>query len=213
MELNPRQQKLAFAVIVVILAGLGVYLLLPQARGGPDAVASRVSPAPTAATPVTALPVTTAPPAVTPTPSASGAVNIFRWLPFTPEDLGRAAFVATQAAAYYDTFRYDENAASYGERMSSLVTGQYLASLEEGYSTYGVARQRRRDKEISSATATINSLRAFDSSSITFVVTINQHIRKVTGTSSASSQFAITVMSTGGTWQVNQIQPASAGNQ
>lgn len=213
MELNPRQQKLAFAIIVVMLAGLGVYLLLPQAKGGPDAAASRVSSAPPAAPPTIAAPATTPPPAVTPSPVTSGTVNIFQWLPFTPEDLGRAASVATQAAAYYDTFRYDETAASYGNRLSSLVTSQYLASLEDGYSTYGVARQRNRDKEISTATATIDSLRAFDSSSITFVVTINQHMRKVSGTTSATGQFAITVVSVGGTWQVNQIQPASAGNQ
>src|SRR6266571_4294484 len=181
MELNPRQQKLAFAVIVVILAGLGVYLLLPQATGSPHAAASASpTPAPTAAE-VTPVVPTASQPVATPSPPASGAVNIFSWLPFTPADLTKAASVVTQAAAYYGT--------------------------------YGVARQRTRDKEVSTASAAINSIRAFGSSSITFVVTISQHVKKVTGTTSPSSQFAITAVQVGGTWQVDQIQPASAGNQ
>ncbi len=210
MDLNPRQQKLAFAIIVVMLAGLGVYLLLPQATGGPHAA---TSPTPTATASATPVPPTTAPPQATAVPSPSGRGDIFQWLPFSSADLGQAASVATRAAAYYDTFRYDESASAYVSRMSGLVTSQYLNVLEQDYSTYGVAKQRTKDKEISNASAVINSLRAFDASSITFVVTISQHIRDTRGTSSPSSQFAITVVSTGGTWQVDQIQPASAGNR
>ncbi len=213
MELNPRQQKLAFAVIVVILAGLGVYLLLPQATGSPHAAASASpTPAPTAAE-VTPVVPTASQPVATPSPPASGAVNIFSWLPFTPADLTKAASVVTQAAAYYDTYRFDESAKTYRNRLSGLVTSQYLKVLQGDYSTYGVARQRTRDKEVSTASAAINSIRAFGSSSITFVVTISQHVKKVTGTTSPSSQFAITAVQVGGTWQVDQIQPASAGNQ
>ena len=59
----------------------------------------------------------------------------------------------------------------------------------------------------------INSLRSFGTSSLTFVVTISQHIQQVSGTSSSTGQYAVTVVNTGGTWQVDQIQPASAGNQ
>jgi hypothetical protein len=208
MDLNPRQQKFAFAVIVVMLAGLGVYLVLPKATAGPH------TPASTPTAPATA-PVSTPPtqPVATPTPSPSTAVNIFQWLPFTQNDLVKAATVATQAASYYETYRYDENAATYGNRMSGLVTSQYLQVLESDYSTFGVAKQRTKNKEISSANAVINSLRAFGGSSLTFVITINQRIQSTTGTKTPSTQFAVTVVNNGGTWQVNQIQPASAGNQ
>src|SRR6266516_4470299 len=197
MELNPRQQKLAFAVIVVILAGLGVYLLLPQATGSPRAATSTApTPSPTAAE---------MSPAAPSTPLQSQ--------PVTPADLTKAASVTIQAAASYDTFRYDESATTYGNRLSGLVTSQYLTVLEGDYSTYGVAKQRTKDKEVSTASAMINSLRAFSPSSITFVVTISQHVKKTSGTSSPSSRFAITVVQVGGAWQVDQIQPASAGNQ
>jgi hypothetical protein len=213
MDLNPRQQKLAFAVIVVMLAGLGVYLILPKATGGQHAAASVPSSQPAQTAPASTAPPQSAGGAVTPAPSSSATVNIFQWLPFTQDELVKAASVASQAASYYDTFRYDESAATYGNRMSGLVTGQYLQVLESDYATFGVAKQRAKQKEISSASAVINSLRAFGGSSLTFVVTISQRIQTTSGTTTPSSQFAITVVNTGGTWQVNQIQPATAGNQ
>ncbi|MGE5289732.1 MAG: hypothetical protein ACM3ML_21580, partial [Micromonosporaceae bacterium] len=103
MDLNPRQQKFAFAVIVVMLAGLGVYLVLPRATAGQHVPAST----PTARAPAS-VPASTPPTQPVATPSQSAAVNIFQWLPFTQNDLVRAASVATQAASYYDTYRYDE---------------------------------------------------------------------------------------------------------
>ncbi|HUK72104.1 MAG TPA: hypothetical protein VLW50_25605 [Streptosporangiaceae bacterium] len=210
MELNPRQQKLAFAVIVVILAGLGVYLLLPDTTppraAAPGATASATPTAPGAAA--------TAPqPVATATPQASSAVNIYQWLPFSQNDLASAASAAAQAAGYYNTFSYAESASAYGSRMSNVVTSQYLQVLESDYSTYGVAKQRTNDKEISTASAVVNSLRSFGSSSLTFVVTISQHIQQASGTSTPTGQYAITVVDTGGDWQVDQIQLASAGNQ
>ena len=207
MELNPRQQKLAFAVIVVILVGLGVYLVLPDTTAAPRATSASVTPAaPDAATPAPR-------PLATPAPAASSAVNIYQWLPFSRHDLASAATATAQAAGYYDTFSYTENGASYANRMSNLVTGQFLQVLEGDYNTYGVAKQRTEDKQISTATAVINSLRSFGTSSLTFIVTISQHIQQVSGTSSSTGQYAVTVVNMGGKWQVSQIQPALAGNQ
>lgn len=210
MDLNPAQQKLAFAVIVVILAGLGIYLLLPSTNAAPTAA----SPTPTpSASP--AGPATTAPPQTVTTPAppqSSAGVNIYQWLPFTQNDLANAASVATQAAGYYGTFSYSETAATYGNRMANVVTSQYLQVLESDFSTYGVAQQRKNSKQISTATAVVNSLRSFDASSLTFVVTISQHIQQVSGNTSPTGQYAVTVVNTGGPWQMDQIQPASAGN-
>ncbi len=210
MDLNPAQQRLAFAVIVVILAGLGIYLLLPSKTAAPTAATSAPSPSASPAAPATSPPPQTA---AVPAPQASAGVNIYQWLPFTQSDLANAAAAATKAASYYDTFSYTETAAVYGGRMSNVVTSQYLQVLESGFSTYGVAQQRKNSKQISTATAQVNSLRAFGASSLTFVVTISQHIQQVSGNTSATGQYAVTVVNTAGSWQVNQIQPASAGNQ
>ena len=212
MDLNPGQQKLAFAVIVVILAGLGVYLLLPDTTAAPSAATPTVSP--TAVSSVPAAPGTTVPQTgAAPPPRASSGVNIYQWLPFSQNDLANASSTAAQASGYYDTFSYKENAAVYGSRMSNLVTSQYLQVLESDYSTFGVARQRTSSKEISTASAVVSSLRSFGASSLTFVVTISQHIQQASGSTSPTGQYAVTVINSGGPWQVDQIQPASAGNQ
>ena len=59
----------------------------------------------------------------------------------------------------------------------------------------------------------IDSLRAFGATSLTFVVTINQKITSTSGTNQQSQQYAVTVASNGGgSWQVNNIELASAGN-
>ncbi len=213
MDLNPGQQKLAFAVIVVILAGLGVYLLLPDTTAAPNAATPTATPTAVSSVPAapgtTALPQTTA----TPVPQASSGVNIYQWLPFSQNDLANASSAAAQASGYYDTFSYKENATTYGSRMSNLVTSQYLRVLESDYATFGVAKQRTSSKEISTATAVVSSLRSFGASSLTFVVTISQHIQQASGSTSPTGQYAVTVINTGGPWQVDQIQPASAGNQ
>jgi hypothetical protein len=95
--------------------------------------------------------------------------------------------------------------------MAGLVTGQFAARLQADYSTYGLARQRTQDKEVSSATATIDQLRSFGPSSMIFVVTIDQKTN-LPGQGSASQQWAVTVGRGGTGWQVSDIQPASAGN-
>jgi hypothetical protein len=65
---------------------------------------------------------------------------------------------------------------------------------------------------VSTATAVINSLRSFGASSLIFVVTINQRLHTTQGTSQGSTQWAITVVRNAGTWLVNDIEPAQAGN-
>ena len=65
---------------------------------------------------------------------------------------------------------------------------------------------------MSTGSAVINSLRAFGSSSITFVVTITEQITETPGQSRDSDQYAVTVAGGGSSWQVNDIELASAGN-
>ncbi len=210
MELSPGQQKALFAVVVIALAGLGIFLISSHGHGAnsPSATGSAsTSAAPTA--PGSGVP--SAAPAATPTGSAS--VNIYQWLPFSQQDLARAAAVTTQFASDYNTFSYHENAASYVGRMSNLITPQLSQKLQGSYSTLAVAQARTSQKQISTGTASINSLRTFGASSITFVVTATQKLNSTKGNSTTSTQYAITVTGSGGSWQVFDIELASAGNQ
>ena len=208
MELSPGQQKALFAVVVVILAGLGIFLISSRGHGAghPDAVAS-TTPPPSSAPAAVA----TTPPA--PAPTGAGGVNIYQWLPFSQQDLASAAAVTTRFAVDYDTWSYRDTPASYVARMSNLVAPQLSQKLENSFSTLGVAQTRAKQKQIATGTASIDSIRTFGASSITFVVTATQKLNSTQGSGQNSTQYAITATGTGGSWQVFDIELASAGNQ
>ena len=145
-------------------------------------------------------------------PSPAGSTNIYQWLPFTQAELAQAAAVATEVTTDYNTFTYTESAASYVARMNGLITSQLSQTLKNGYATVGVAQTRTSQKQVSSGTATIDSIRTFGSSSITFVVTATQKLTGTQGSTTSSVQYAVTVSGQGGTWQVYDIEPATAGN-
>ena len=206
MDLSAGQQKALFAVVVVVLAGLGVFLLAPHSshpHASPSASARPSAPAAAAGSPSAAA---------VPSPVGSTNVNIYQWLPFTQPELAQAAAVATEVTTDYNTFTYTESAASYVARMNGLITSQLSQTLKNGYATVGVAQTRTSQKQVSSGTATIDSIRTFGSSSITFVVTAAQKLTGTQGSTTRSVQYAVTVTGQGGTWQVYDIEPATAGN-
>lgn len=207
MELSPRQRSVVFAVVVIALAAFGYYLVVPaltHARGHTRAAAS-----PTAASSPTA---THAAPSVSASAAAAGGVNIYAWLPFTQAGLAAAASVAVRFSVDYDTFSYTESAASYVGVMGRLDTTQLAASLRASYQVAGVAAVRKSQRQVSTGTAVIDALRAFGPSSITFIVTAGQRLVTTGGTTSGSTQYAVTVTSTGSGWQVSDLELASAGN-
>jgi hypothetical protein len=216
MDLTPGQRKAAFAGIVVALAALGAFLFFPgsllshgRARGRPTAATQ-----PLHSTPPT--PPLTPPP--TPaglggaTPPAGTGVNIYQWLPFSQGGLTSAADVVKQFAADYSTYSYTESPGRYAGRMAGLVTQQLAVTLERAYATPGVAQLRARQKQVYSGTGRITSLRAFGSSSITFVVAVAQKVTSTQGTSRSTIDYAVTVAGADNHWQVNDVEPASAGN-
>jgi hypothetical protein len=204
VDLSRGQRNAVFVVIVLALAVFGVYLVVPAvshsgAHGQPAVAASAPGTAPA--------------PAATPAMTASAAdVNIYSWLPFTQQDLAAAASVAVQFSIDYDTFTYTESAAAYVGRMAGLITGQLAGTLQAAYLTPGVARLRANQKQVSAGTAVIESLRAFGPSSMTFIVTAGQRLVTARGTTSGSTQYAVTVTGSGRRWQVNDIELQSAGD-
>jgi hypothetical protein len=148
---------------------------------------------------------------VTETPTAGGSVNIYSWLPFTQEGLTAAASVTQQFLVDYDTYSYTESAQDYVGKMGDLITAQLGTTLKALYASPGVAKVRDDQKQTSTGTAQINSLRSFGPSSLTFVVTSNQHLVTAKGTSNGTAQYAITVTGSGTSWQVDNIQLSSTG--
>jgi hypothetical protein len=208
VELSPRQRSAVFVLVVIALAALGYYLVVPAVTHSHGQAATSPPATPTA-TPHSSAPA----PAVTASAADLGGVNIYAWLPFTQQDLAAAASVTVRFSVDYNTYTYTESADSYIGAMGALITGQLATTLRAAYQTPGVAKLRTSQKQVSTGTAVISALRAFGPSSITFIVTAGQRLATTDGTSSGSTQYAVTVTGSGGSWQVSDIELESAGNE
>lgn len=211
MELSPRQRTAVFIGVVIALAALGYYLVVPavtHSHGSAHAAATPASTPSAATTEQTQA----AAPTIQASAAAAGGPDIYAWLPFTQQNLAAAAAVTVRFTVDYNSFTYTESATAYVGAMGDLVTGQLAGTLRAVYQTPGVAKLRTSQKQVSTGTAVINSLRAFGPSSMTFVVTAGQRLATSNGTSDASTQYAVTVTGSGSSWQVSDIELESAGN-
>lgn len=204
MELSPVQRFAAFVVVVLVLAGLGAYLFLPHwvSAAGRHRVTNPGSASHAPARPPRS-----------PAASVSASPDIYQWLPFTQSGLASAAGTATAFAGHYGTYSYTESTQAYLSPMRPLMTTQLATVLGQAFAAPGLAGNRAATRQVATATAAILSLRAFGPSSLTFVVAITQRIASTKGTSKQTTDYALTVAGNGSTWQVNDIQLASAGNQ
>jgi hypothetical protein len=216
VDLSPGQQKAVFALVVVILAALGYWLVLPKVSHSSAQAQPARTPSPTESVP--SSPPANSPGANSPgssavaaPPAATGGVNIYSWLPFDQQGLTAAATVTQEFLADYDTYSYTESAKAYVGKMGALITGQLSTSLQDLYASPGVAKLRNDQQQVATATAVINSLRSFGTSSLTFIATATQHLATAKGSSNGSTQYAITVTGSGTSWQVNDIELSSAG--
>ena len=211
MELSPRQRTAVFIAVVVALAALGYYLVVPavtHSHGSAQNAASTPASTPSATEQTQA-----AAPTIQASAAAAGGPDIYAWLPFTQQNLAVAAAVAVRFSVDYNTFTYTESATDYVGAMGGLVTSQLAGTLRDVYQTPGVAKLRTSQKQVSTGTAVISSLRAFGPSSLTFVVTAGQRLATSDGTSTATTQYAVTVTGSGSSWQVSDIELQSAGNE
>ena len=208
MDLSPGQQKAVFALVVVVLAALGYWLILPKVSH--SHAQAQPSPNPSATQSVPSPPVSS-PPAATTSPASASGVDIYSWLPFTQQDLAAAAAVTEKFLVDYNTYSYTESAAAFVGRMNGLITTQLGTTLRGLYAQPGVAKLRHDQRQVSTGTAVINSIRAFGASSLTFVATGTQHLTTSKGTSNGSAQYAITVTGSGSSWQVDNIELSSVG--
>jgi len=225
MELSPGQQRGLFVVIVIVLAGLGAWLIgtggdhgtgasaAPSASATP-AGGAQASPAAAGTPPPSVEPGTTAQPPPAGTTSAKGQSNIYDWLPFSQADLTSAAKSTLAFAAAYGTWSYTETPTAYVNKMNNLVTGQLANTLKASYATPQIAQQRSKQKQVSQGSGGIAQIRSFSfgSRSITFLVNIAQKLTSSQGTSTTTTQYAVTCIPGPGNWEVNDIEYATAGN-
>jgi hypothetical protein len=225
MELTPGQQRGLFVVLVILLAGLGIYLVGPGRSHGSAATGPPSTPAPggnspgasgnAPATPTLAgVPSAVIAPTTLPVPTVVKGANIYNWLPFTQQGLDGAANVTLAFAAADETYRYTDTPATFAQRLSSLVTPPLEQTLEAQFEPPNVQAQRAQERLVSKSAGTIDRIASWGTgtpASITFVVTIT--VQQNVDPKSATGQWDITAVQVAGGWQVNDIEPAGVGNQ
>jgi hypothetical protein len=205
MDISPAARRLIFGLIVCVLVVLGAYLLGPVAHGAGKSASKRDTAPRARASTAPAGPVTASEPAV-------GQPDIYQWLPFTQTGLAAAASVVVRFGDAYGSYSYIQNAAAYAAPLTPITSPQLVSQIEAAYSAPGVAAIRVGGHQVAVGTATIGSIRAFGPSSLTFLVQVAQELTDTSGPSTVSTVYAVTVTGSGTSWQVTDVELASAGN-
>jgi len=203
MDASPAARRVAFAVIVCVFAALGAYLLGPLThRGGTPG--GKPAAAASGQTTIRAQPSVRA--------AGPGPASVYQWLPFTQAGLSAAASTVVRFGNAYGTYTYTEDGAAYIAPLQSVTSAQLAGQIEAAYEAPGVAAARQDEKQVSVGTAMIGSIRAFGPGSLTFVVLVTQQISSAAGRSRQATDYAVTVTGSGTSWQVSDVELASAGN-
>jgi hypothetical protein len=217
MDLTSAQRKLVFAGVVVVLAALGAFLIIPNTLDrhtstGHGQAVGLTAPLPSTS-PSQAPASQQAAPGGPGSPPAPGAgPDIYAWLPFSQAGLTTAADLVQKFAAAYASYTYTQSTASYERQLNGLATSQLATVLARGFATPGVAQIRAQQKQIATGSGRITAIRAFGSNNITFVVAITQKVAGTKGTKQTTTGYAVTVTGAARTWQVEDLELASAGN-
>ena len=219
MDLTPTQRKLVFAVVVLVLAALGTFLISgPLLHRGGDTGRGRAVGLTRPLSGTSPSPGPGSQPAAPPggglgsTPSPGTGPDIYAWLPFSQAGLAAAVDVVRKFAAAYASYSYTQTTASYERQLNGLVTAQLAAVLARGFATPGVAQIRAQQKQIATGSGQITGIRGFGSNNITFVVAVTQKVTGTKGTKRTTTDYAVTVTGAAANWQVEDLELASAGN-
>jgi hypothetical protein len=207
---SPVWRRVAFAVIVCVLAALGAYLIGPLAHKDRQPGAQPRAHRPGAAG--TPRPASSRSPSAVATAPPSGQPDIYQWLPFTQSGLAAAAATVTRFGDAYGSYSYAETATAYGASLHPVTSASLVDQIEAAYAAPGVASARAGAKQVAVGTATIDSISAFGPTSLTFYLEVSQRITSSTGTSQQSTRYTVTVTGGGTSWQVTSVELATVGN-
>ncbi|MGV9771296.1 hypothetical protein [Streptosporangium sp. NPDC003464] len=203
------RRGLVFAVLVMMLAAVGIYLTMwpdsgDEGRPQPDPVGvSRTVPGSRAA--VSAEP---------PRPSATASnapFDVYSYLPMTKQELAAAADYAQRFTAEYGTFSYDEDPAVYGDRLRGYTTTEFAGVLLRTVTSPGSVEANRADEVVSVGTARVKEIRQIQNTSVVFVVTGTQDVTAKSGPKERTEDYAVTLIEVGADWRVHDLQPADEG--
>lgn len=211
--LSERSQRWIIVGLIFTLLVFGVYLALGDFGGqgvdeepqGPGAAQEEHGGAESPGE------FSTVPPSPLPT-AEDEDLDVLDWFPFSEEELTAAGATARGFAEAYGTIDYTQDPEDYYADMEELATDDYAAVLSDATRAGAFWDEMSDVEAVAEGRAVVDEVRTFGENSITFVVTA----QSITETGSAEfdeelGEFAITVVSDGGTWLVHDFQPADAG--
>lgn len=196
-----------FAVLVVILAVVGVYLTMWSDTGGGPGQPAGVTRTVASGQEPAAEP---ARPAAT---ASDAPFDVYSYLPMTKRELAAAADYAQRFTAEYGTFGYDEDPAVYGDRLRGYVTAEFAGALLRTVTSPGTVEANKADEIVSVGTARVKGIRQIDSASVTFVVVGTQNVTARSGVNERTAEYAVTLIQAGAEWLVHDLQPADSGQE
>ncbi|MFG1824553.1 hypothetical protein ACGFIJ_18880 [Microbispora bryophytorum] len=204
---SDRGKGLAFAVAVVVLAAVGVYLTM-----SPPSSSSAGSDEQTREQSVVATPRATA--AVrepSPVATTPGAFDVYAYLPLSKEEIGAAADLARRFTEAYGTFSPGEEPAARADRLKRFATDEFAGQLTRTVTDPAVVEQNETDQVTSKGSAKVTTIRDMTAAQVVFVVDSVRHVTDRTGQKDVPEQFAVTVIKAGTDWRVYDLQLADAG--
>jgi hypothetical protein len=157
------------------------------------------------------------PAATTPTGTPALASDAQRLLPFTLSQISQAATLAAAFTAAYASHRYDETPSAYLTRLAPMMSPQLRPVIERAANDPATLIQRRRLQEITTAQAQAEAIRVLGPTSITFVITVTEHVATAHANRTDTGHYALTLTHAGSGdgwdgWRVYAIELASTGN-
>ncbi|MGC5014663.1 hypothetical protein ACLQ2R_28175 [Streptosporangium sp. DT93] len=208
-ELGNRR-GVVFAVLVGLLAAVGVYLTMESAPG--DGTEGRADPAGVTRT-VTEGEREPAEPARPAATASDAPFDVYSYLPMSRQELAAAADYARRFTAEYGTFGYDEDPAVYGDRLRGYTTAEFSGVLLRTVTSPGTIEANKADQVVSVGTARVKEIRQIDSASVVFVVVGSQNVTARSGTRQRTAEYAVTLVQAGAEWRVHDLQPADSGQE
>lgn len=201
------RRGLVFAVLVVILAAVGIYLTMWPDSG--DGQQPQADPVGTSRT-VLESQVSAEPPR--PAATASNApFDVYSYLPMSKQELAAAADYAQRFTTEYGTFSYEEDPAAYAARLKGYTTTEFANVLLRTLTSPGTVEANRADEVVSVGTAQVKEIRQIQSTSVVFVVTGTQKVTARSGPKERTEDYAVTLIEVGADWRVHDLQPADSG--
>lgn len=200
-EMSPRQRMALFGLLVVLIVGMGAWVLWP---GGDESPSSAADGGQSSATAGPAPPTSSA---------SNGSGNVA--LPFPQEEVDAGADVATEWASGIASLRWDEDQQVRTDRLVALLADVNDVALARLTSPSQIQLdQFAAAKRVIEADAEVMQVTAVSAGSIVFDVEVTQSVyENGAQISTATDRYLVTVVPVADSWRVAAMGSTAQGDK